>query len=73
MLFKNIDNFRFLTIIIGALFIFILNFRGGVAEWSKAAVLKTVDVQASVGSNPTSSANIFVCGEVTERLKVLAC
>ena len=26
------------------------------AEWSKAAVLKTVEVQASVGSNPTSSA-----------------
>ena len=33
------------------------------AERSKAAVLKTVDVQASVGSNPTSSA---ICGEVTE-------
>ena len=30
--------------------------RGRVAEWSKAAVLKTVDVYASVGSNPTSSA-----------------
>jgi hypothetical protein len=29
------------------------------AEWSKAAVLKTVEVNASVGSNPTPSAN---CG-----------
>ena len=27
------------------------------AEWSKAAVLKTVEVHASVGSNPTPSAN----------------
>jgi hypothetical protein len=27
------------------------------AEWSKAAVLKTVEVNASVGSNPTPSAN----------------
>jgi hypothetical protein len=30
---------------------------GEVAEWSKAAVLKTVDPQGSVGSNPTLSAN----------------
>ena len=30
---------------------------GGMAEWSKAAVLKTVEVHASVGSNPTPSAN----------------
>lgn len=30
---------------------------GRVAEWSIAAVLKTADVQASVGSNPTPSAN----------------
>lgn len=29
---------------------------GRVAEWSIAAVLKTADVQASVGSNPTPSA-----------------
>ena len=29
---------------------------GGVAEWLKAAVLKTVDARASVGSNPTASA-----------------
>ena len=32
---------------------------GRVAEWSIAAVLKTADVQASVGSNPTPSANSF--------------
>ena len=29
---------------------------GGVAEWLKAAVLKTVEPQGSVGSNPTASA-----------------
>ena len=34
-----------------------LTFCGGVAEWFKAAVLKTVeDLKSSVGSNPTSSA-----------------
>ena len=31
------------------------------AEWSKAAVLKTVEVHASVGSNPTPSANKNCC------------
>ena len=30
---------------------------GGMAEWSKALVLKTSEVQASVGSNPTPSAS----------------
>ncbi len=29
---------------------------GGMAEWLKAAVLKTVECQSSVGSNPTPSA-----------------
>ena len=29
--------------------------KGGVAEWLKATVLKTVNVQAFVGSNPTPS------------------
>ncbi len=29
---------------------------GEMAEWSKAPVLKTGDVKASVGSNPTLSA-----------------
>jgi hypothetical protein len=32
-------------------------FSGWVAEWFKALVLKTSDVKASVGSNPTPSAN----------------
>ena len=32
------------------------NARGDVSEWLKEAVLKTVDVKASVGSNPTISA-----------------
>ncbi len=36
----------------------IITFDGGVAEWSKAAVLKTVVPQGTVGSNPTSSALI---------------
>ena len=34
-------------------------YSGRVAEWSIAAVLKTADVQASVGSNPTPSANKY--------------
>ena len=29
---------------------------GGMAEWLKAAVLKTVELNGSVGSNPTPSA-----------------
>ena len=33
---------------------------GEVAEWSKAAVLKTVEPQGSVGSNPTFSANLSI-------------
>ena len=34
---------------------------GEVAEWFKAAVLKTADVKASVGSNPTLSVlNIYL-------------
>ncbi len=40
------------------------SFFGGVAEWLKAAVLKTVECQSSVGSNPTSSAIIH--GEMAE-------
>lgn len=35
---------------------------GGVAEWSIASVLKTEEAQASVGSNPTPSAN-FAAGK----------
>ena len=38
--------------------------RGEVAEWSIAAVLKTAEVQASVGSNPTLSAT----GEIQVRV-----
>ena len=32
------------------------NFTGGMAEWSNAAVLKTVEGHTSGGSNPSSSA-----------------
>ena len=31
------------------------------AEWSKAAVLKPVEGNPSVGSNPTPSASIVIC------------
>ena len=37
-------------------FVIMRNARGDVSEWLKEAVLKTVDVKASVGSNPTISA-----------------
>jgi hypothetical protein len=54
------------------------------AEWSKAAVLKTVEGNTSVGSNPTPSANkiavqfyIKILKKFLERwpswLKALAC
>ena len=33
-------------------------FRGGVSEWLKEAVLKTVVPKGTVGSNPTASARI---------------
>ncbi len=39
------------------------------AEWFKAAVLKTVECQSSVGSNPTPSAKntfIKIHGEMAE-------
>ncbi|MFM2386930.1 MAG: hypothetical protein RL660_1687 [Bacteroidota bacterium] len=32
--------------------------RGRMAEWSNAAVLKTVDLHGSGGSNPSSSAKL---------------
>ncbi len=44
------------------------------AEWLKAAVLKTAVPRGTVGSNPTPSAKKkYQYGEVTERPKVLAC
>ena len=50
---------------------------GEVAEWSKAPVLKTGDVKASVGSNPTLSANsiatIGLYAEVPKWPKGLPC
>lgn len=41
------------------------------SEWFKEAVLKTVELNGSVGSNPTPSATIS--GEIAERPKALAC
>jgi hypothetical protein len=45
-----------------------------VAEWLKAAVLKTVKCQSFVGSNPTSSANITMRrnGRVAEGARLLS-
>ena len=44
---------------------------GGMAEWTKAAVLKTVVAQVTVGSNPTPTATQY--GEVQEWLNWTAC
>ena len=46
---------------------------GEMAEWSKAPVLKTGDVKASVGSNPTLSANFIQLAEVPKWPKGLPC
>ena len=46
---------------------------GEMAEWSKAPVLKTGDVKASVGSNPTLSASKFISAEVPKWPKGLPC
>ena len=46
---------------------------GEMAEWSKAPVLKTGDVKASVGSNPTLSASNFISAEVPKWPKGLPC
>ena len=43
------------------------------AEWTKAAVLKTVVAQVTVGSNPTPTAIIRKCGGVQEWLNWTAC
>ena len=47
---------------------------GEMAEWLKAPVLKTGDVKASVGSNPTLSASFFIPhAEVPKWPKGLPC
>ena len=46
---------------------------GEMAEWSKAPVLKTGDVKASVGSNPTLSASTITSAEVPKWPKGLPC
>jgi hypothetical protein len=49
--------------------------RGGLAERSKAAVLKTVDLNGSAGSNPVSSAIIEIRrrGRAVEGSTLLRC
>ena len=37
--------------------LYLVSLKGGMAEWFKAAVLKTAVSQGTVGSNPTPSAN----------------
>ena len=39
---------------------------GGMAEWTKAAVLKTVVAKATVGSNPTPTATLWRGAGVVE-------
>ena len=51
MLFLLFQNAIFYTIALSPL--------GRVAEWLNAAVLKTADAQAFVGSNPTPSATFL--------------
>ena len=46
-------RFRFESVLICFLFY------GGLAEWTIAAVLKTVDLNGSEGSNPSPSARMF--------------
>ena len=56
----NITIFRFLYPLPLLFFSFFITFAlpsGGMAEWSMAAVLKTVVRQRTGGSNPSSSAN----------------
>ena len=51
-------------------------FTGGMAEWFKAAVLKTVELYGSVGSNPTPSAiypSSMGCLSVRRRNRSAAC
>lgn len=43
---------------------------GRVAEWLNAAVLKTADAQAFVGSNPTPSANEISLYSSSSRLQI---
>ena len=40
---------------------FALSQNGGMAEWLKAAVLKTASPKGDVGSNPTPSARKILC------------
>ena len=43
---------------------------GWMAEWSKAAVLKTVEVQASGGSNPSPSVLVCIAAVGFSRLDI---
>ncbi len=42
------------------------------AEWSKAAVLKTVEGNTSVGSNPTPSAIKLLCNFISAAVAIAA-
>ncbi len=44
---------------------------GEMVEWFKAAVLKTAEVQASGGSNPSLSANFFAPKMANEDVSLL--
>ncbi len=49
------------------------NVSGGMAEWSMAAVLKTVSPKGDVGSNPTPSARKFAEANFSFDLLLLTC
>ena len=60
---KGIKNYWRVVLIRGTSFVVFLRcmpckWFGRLAEWSIAAVLKTVELRGSVGSNPTSSAKV---------------
>ncbi len=46
------------------------NLFGEMVEWFKAAVLKTAEAQASVGSNPTLSAIYFLSSRICRQDKL---
>lgn len=52
---SNVDIQQIISIDKALNYHYVLMAIGWMAEWSKAAVLKTVEVQASGGSNPSPS------------------
>ncbi len=53
---KHVVFFRSFLLLLKKIPYFCRHFKGEMAEWSNAAVLKTVDLHGSGGSNPSLSA-----------------